>query len=183
RVHGAQVHALTTPLITDSEGRKLGKSTGGGNVWVDPEMTSPYAWYEYFLNVPDADGGRGLTLLTGLAAEDIGERGPAADVRRAARQAQRRLAQELTALVPGPEQTRQVVAASQALFGRGDLRELDAATLDAAMAEVPTGEVRLADEPTIVELLRSEEHTSELQSRENLVCRLLLEKKNRRLRE
>ena len=96
---------------------------------------------------------RCLKLLTFLDADEIGELETATNERPAARQAQRRLAQELTDLVHGPEQTRQVVAASQALFGRGDLRELDAATLDAAMAEVPTGEVRLADEPTIVELL------------------------------
>ena len=56
RVEGAGVHALTVPLVTDSEGRKFGKSTGGGNVWLDPAMTSPYAWYQYFVNVDDADG-------------------------------------------------------------------------------------------------------------------------------
>src|SRR5690606_41140130 len=53
RVDGATVHALTTPLVTDSEGRKFGKSTGGGSLWLDPEMTSPYAWYQYFVNVAD----------------------------------------------------------------------------------------------------------------------------------
>ena len=57
RVDGATVHALTTPLVTDSEGRKFGKSTGGGNIWLDPAMTSPYAWYQYFVNVADADVG------------------------------------------------------------------------------------------------------------------------------
>ncbi len=155
RTHGAQVHALTTPLITDSEGRKLGKSTGGGNVWLDPEMTSPYAWYQYFVNLPDADVVRCLKLLTLLDAEEIDELDTATRERPAARQAQRRLAQELTDLVHGPEQTRQVVAASQALFGRGELRELDAATLDAAMAEVPTGEVSSAEGPTIIDLLVS----------------------------
>ena len=57
RVEGATAHALTLPLITDSEGRKFGKSTGGGNIWLDPRMTSPYAWYQYFVNVADADVG------------------------------------------------------------------------------------------------------------------------------
>ncbi|PXY19311.1 tyrosine--tRNA ligase [Prauserella muralis] len=153
RVHGAQVHAITTPLVTDSEGRKLGKSTGGGNVWLDAEMTSPYAWYQYFVNIPDADVVTYLKLLTFLGQEEIAELETATAERPAARQAQRRLAQELTDLVHGPEQTRQVVAASQALFGRGDLAELDEPTLTAAMAEVPSGEVKLSDEPSIVELL------------------------------
>ncbi|WP_019815426.1 tyrosine--tRNA ligase [Saccharomonospora saliphila] len=153
RVHSEQVHALTTPLITDSEGHKLGKSTGGGSVWLDPEMTSPYAWYQYFVNLPDADVVRYMKLLTFLDADEIAELDTATRERPAARLGQRRLAQELTDLVHGPEQTRQVVAASQALFGRGDLRELDAATLDAAMAEVPTGEIKLRDEPSVVELL------------------------------
>jgi tyrosyl-tRNA synthetase len=153
RVHGAHVHALTTPLVTDAEGRKLGKSTGGGNIWLDPALTSPYAWYQYFLNLPDADVVRLLKLLTFLTREEVDELETATRERPAARLAQRRLAEELTDLVHGEDQTRQVVAASQALFGRGDLAGLDAATLDAAMAEVPTGEVTVADEATIVDLL------------------------------
>ncbi|NIJ11543.1 tyrosyl-tRNA synthetase [Saccharomonospora amisosensis] len=153
RVHGEQVHALTTPLITDSEGRKLGKSTGGGNVWLDPELTSPYAWYQYFVNLPDADVVECLKLLTFLDADEIAELERETSQRPSARLAQRRLAQELTDLVHGEDQTRQVVAASQALFGRGQLAELEPATLDAAMAEVPTGEVKLTDEPTIVDVL------------------------------
>ncbi|TKG65163.1 tyrosine--tRNA ligase [Prauserella endophytica] len=153
RVHGAQVHAVTTPLVTDSEGRKLGKSTGGGNVWLDPEMTTPYAWYQYFLNLPDASVVEYLKLLTFLSRDEIAELETATAERPAARLAQRRLAQELTDLVHGEEQTRQVIAASQALFGRGELGELDEPTLNAALAEIPTGEVKLAEEPTIVDLL------------------------------
>ncbi|WP_020672041.1 tyrosine--tRNA ligase [Amycolatopsis nigrescens] len=153
RVHGAHVHALTTPLVTDSEGRKIGKSTGGGSVWLDPSMTSPYAWYQYFVNLPDADVVNCLKLLTFLTRDEIAELEAATTERPAARLAQRRLAQELTDLVHGPEQTRQVIAASQALFGRGELAELDGPTLDAAMAEVPGGEVKLSDEPTVVDLL------------------------------
>ncbi|MBK1788567.1 tyrosine--tRNA ligase [Prauserella cavernicola] len=153
RTHGAQVHAVTTPLVTDSEGRKLGKSTGGGNVWLDPQMTTPYAWYQYFLNLPDASVVEYLKLLTFLGQEEIAELEAATTERPAARLAQRRLAQELTDLVHGEEQTRQVIAASQALFGRGELGELDEPTLDAALAEIPTGEVTLSDEPTIVDLL------------------------------
>ena len=153
RVEGATVHALTTPLVTDSEGRKFGKSTGGGNVWLDPSMTSPYAWYQYFLNVADADAARYLRMFTFLERAEIEELERETAERPHLRAAQRRLAAELTTLVHGPRQTDQVVAASSSLFGRGDLRELDEATLDAALAEVPSTAVRLAERPTVVDLL------------------------------
>ncbi|MBP2338047.1 tyrosine--tRNA ligase [Saccharothrix coeruleofusca] len=153
KVDGATVHALTAPLVTDAEGRKFGKSTGGGNVWLDPEMTSPYAWYQYFVNVGDADVLRYLRMFTFLPEEEIAELERQTAEAPHLRAAQKRLAQEFTDLVHGEHETRQVIAASQALFGRGELRELDPSTLDAAMAEVPTGEVRLADSPTIVDLL------------------------------
>lgn len=153
RVEGATVHALTTPLVTDSEGRKFGKSTGGGNIWLDPELTSPYAWYQYFVNIADADVGRYLRLFTFLSADEIAELEKDVAERPHLRAGQQRLAAELTTLVHGPRQTEQVVTASRALFGRADLRELDGATLDAALAEVPTATVRLADGPTIVDLL------------------------------
>ena len=150
---GAAAHALTLPLVTDSEGRKFGKSTGGGNVWLDPAMTSPYAWYQYFVNSADADVVKYLRLFTFLPQEEIDELETTTAERPQLRAAQKKLAEELTTLVHGEQQTHQVIAASQALFGRGELAELDEPTLEAAMAEVPTGEVRLSDEPTIVELL------------------------------
>ncbi len=127
RVEAAHVHALTTPLVTDSEGRKFGKSTGGGNVWLDPERTSPYAWYQYFVNVADADVLHYLRLFTFLGREEIDELGRDLEERPHLRAAQRRLADELTTLVHGEQQTRQVTTASQALFGRAELGELDAA--------------------------------------------------------
>ena len=153
RIEGATVHALTTPLVTDAEGRKFGKSTGGGNIWLDPAMTSPYAWYQYFVNVADADVGRYLRMFTFLPPEEIEQLEKDVAERPQLRAGQRRLAEELTTLVHGAHQTAQVVAASRALFGRGDLRELDGATVDAALAEVPQGAVRIADRPTIVDLL------------------------------
>ncbi len=153
RVDGATVHALTTPLVTDAEGRKFGKSTGGGNIWLDPELTSPYAWYQYFVNVADADVGTYLQLFTFLGREAIEDLQREVAERPYLRAGQRRLAEELTTLVHGQHQTDQVVAASGALFGRGELRELDAGTLDAALAEIPTTAVRLAERPTIVDLL------------------------------
>jgi len=153
RVDGAGVHALTAPLVTDADGTKFGKSTGGGNIWLDPEMTSPYAWYQHFVNVGDADVIRYLRMFTFLDQAEIAELAEETAQRPQRRAAQRRLAEEFTTLVHGASQTRQVVAASEALFGKGELSALDSATVDAAMAEVPTGEVSLNDEPTIVELL------------------------------
>ncbi|MEU5849008.1 tyrosine--tRNA ligase [Saccharopolyspora shandongensis] len=146
-------HALTLPLVTDSEGRKFGKSTGGGNVWLDPTMTTPYAWYQYFVNAADADVAKYLRLFTFLDREEIDELERSTVERPQLRAGQRKLAEELTTLVHGADQTRKVVAASQALFGKGEIAELDEATLDAAMAAVPTADARLADAPTIVDLL------------------------------
>jgi tyrosyl-tRNA synthetase len=153
KVDRASVHALTAPLVTDAEGNKFGKSTGGGRVWLDPSMTSPYSWYQYFVNVSDETALSYLRMLTFVSRDEIADLTEQTAEKPQLRAAQRRLAEEFTNLVHGEKETQQVIAASQALFGRGELRELDAATLDAAMAEVPTGEVRLADQPTIVELL------------------------------
>jgi tyrosyl-tRNA synthetase len=153
KVDGATVHALTTPLVTDSEGRKFGKSTGGGNLWLDPAMTSPYAWFQYFVNVGDAEVVPYLKMFTFLTRAEIAELEQLTAEKPQLRAAQRKLAEELTTLVHGEEQMRQVTLASQALFGRGELADLDESTLDAVMAEVPTGEVRLSDEPAIVDLL------------------------------
>lgn len=151
RIEGAHVHAMTLPLVTDSEGRKFGKSTGGGNIWLDPERTSPYAWYQHFVNVADADVIGYLKLLTLLDREEIDALATELDEKPHLRGAQRRLAAELTTLVHGAEQTRQVTTASQALFGRADLTELDARTLGSALAEVPSTEAGGGD--TIVDLL------------------------------
>ncbi|MEV7045250.1 tyrosine--tRNA ligase [Amycolatopsis sp. NPDC051061] len=153
RTDGAGAHALTAPLVTDAEGRKFGKSTGGGNLWLDPEMTSPYAWYQYFVNVGDADVVRYLRMFTFLSQEEIASLAEDTEQRPHLRAAQKRLAEEFTTLVHGEEQTRQVINASQALFGRGELGDLDERTLDAAMAEVPNGKVDPTGEATIVDLL------------------------------
>jgi len=152
RVEGASTHAMTLPLVTDSEGRKFGKSTGGGNIWLDPELTSPYAWYQYFVNVGDADVGRYLRMFTFVPREEIEALEADTAERPHLRSGQKRLAAELTTLVHGRHHTDQVIAASAALFGRGELGELDAGTLTAAMAEVPTAEVA-PDAGTIVDLL------------------------------
>ncbi|MFN8102513.1 MAG: tyrosine--tRNA ligase [Mycobacterium sp.] len=138
---GAAVHALTTPLVTDSEGKKFGKSTGGGNLWLDPAMTSPYAWYQYFINTADADVVAYLRWFTFLDAGDIAELEQATAERPHERAAQRRLAQELTTLVHGAAATTSVELASQALFGRAELSDLDEPTLAAALREAANNEV------------------------------------------
>jgi len=135
RLTGESVHLLVTPLITDAAGEKIGKSTGGGSLWLDPRMTSPYAWYQYFVNADDALVPRLLRMFTFLPHEEILELEKESAERPAARAAQRRLAEELTRLLHGDSETRQVIAASQALFGRGSLGELSADTLRAALAE------------------------------------------------
>jgi tyrosyl-tRNA synthetase len=152
RVDQARGHALTFPLVTDSAGQKLGKSTGGGNVWLDPAMTSPYALWQFLLNVDDRDAGTYLRLLTFVGREEVEALDRETAERPAARAAQRRLADELVALVHGPDEVRRVQAASAALFGGGDLAALDEATLASALAEAPAVQVQDL-EPSVVDLL------------------------------
>ncbi len=153
RVAGASVHAVTVPLVTAADGTKFGKSTGGGSLWLDPGLTSPYAWYQHFVNTADADVVRYLRWFTFLDAEELAELEQATQERPQARAAQRRLAAELTTLVHGRAQTTAVELASQALFGRGEIRELDESTLTAALAETSLVQLPVADRPTIVDLL------------------------------
>jgi len=135
RVTGESAHLIATPLITDANGQKFGKSTGGGSLWLDPEMTSPYALYQYFLNVDDSLVEGLLKTFTFLSREEIENLAKETAERPAARLGQRRLAEELTRLVHGEAETAQVIAASRALFGRGTLTDLSSSTLRAALAE------------------------------------------------
>ena len=153
RINGATVHALTVPLVTDADGNKFGKSTGGGKLWLDPEMTSPYAWYQYFINAADADVIRYLRWFTFLTQEELAELQQAVDERPHTRQAQRRLAQEMTNLVHGKDATRAVELAAQALFGRAELTELDEKTLAGALSDTTIAEIGANDPRTIVDLL------------------------------
>ncbi|MEU7428815.1 tyrosine--tRNA ligase [Streptomyces sp. NPDC048362] len=133
---GASVHALATPLMTKADGTKFGK-TEGGAVWLDPEMTTPYAFYQFWLNVDDRDVSRYLRILSFRSREELEELERQTEERPQARAAQRALAEELTTLVHGAGQTAAVIAASKALFGQGELAELDGGTLAAALSEVP----------------------------------------------
>ncbi|GHJ08840.1 tyrosine--tRNA ligase [Micromonospora humidisoli] len=146
------VQAFTTPLVTRSDGTKFGK-TEGGAVWLDPEMTSPYAFYQFWVNADDRDVTRYLRYFSFRSREELEALEKETVERPAARSAQRALAEELTTLVHGAEETRQAVAASQALFGRGSLDELAPETLRAALTEA--GLVQLAGElPDVAGLLR-----------------------------
>ncbi|OYN74882.1 tyrosine--tRNA ligase [Mycolicibacterium sphagni] len=150
---GASVHALTVPLVTAADGTKFGKSTGGGSLWLDPEMTSPYAWYQYFVNTADADVIKYLRWFTFLSAGELAELEEATTLRPHERAAQRRLAQELTTLVHGQNATEAVEHASQALFGRGELSRLDEPTLAAALRETSVAELGPGSPDGIVDLL------------------------------
>lgn len=151
--HGT-AHALTTPLITKADGTKFGK-TEGGAVWLAPDLMTPYAFYQFWVNTDDADVVGYLRTFTFRTREEIAELEAAVAERPALREAQRALAADVTTLVHGADATAKVVAASQALFGRGDLAELDEATLGAAVAELPRATVGGlgADGPLVVDLL------------------------------
>ncbi|WP_313511810.1 tyrosine--tRNA ligase [Corynebacterium variabile] len=151
RVDGEVVHGLTVPLVTDSEGRKFGKSTGGGKLWLDPEMTSPYSWYQYFLNAADADVIRYLRWFTFLGQEELDRLAVEVEERPFKREAQRTLAREMTTLVHGEDAVAKVEKAAEALFGKAELAELDEQTLASALSETEVAAV--AADATILDLL------------------------------
>ena len=140
RVTGDTVHALAIPLITRPDGTKYGK-TAGEAVWLSPELMSPYAFYQFWLNRGDAEVPGLLRVFTFRSRPEIEDLERQSREHPAARAAQRVLAQDLTVLVHGEGELRRVEAASRALFGHGDLRELDPVTLAAALAEVPRAAV------------------------------------------
>ena len=136
RVTGDQVHALATPLITRPDGTKYGK-TEGGAIWISPDLMSPYAFYQFWINRADAEVPGLLKVFTFRTRAEIEALEKDLADRPAAREAQRVLAEDVTTLVHGAGECARVIAASRALFGQGELRELDAATLEAALDEVP----------------------------------------------
>ncbi|WP_093801488.1 tyrosine--tRNA ligase [Streptomyces sp. Wb2n-11] len=137
---GAEVHALATPLMVKADGTKFGKSESGA-VWLDPEMTTPYAFYQFWLNVDDRDVSSYMRILSFKSREQLEELEKLTEERPQARAAQRALAEELTTLVHGEEQCAAVIAASKALFGQGELAGLDEATLGASLSELPHAKV------------------------------------------
>ncbi|MBW1641024.1 tyrosine--tRNA ligase [Microbacterium resistens] len=150
RVEGTSVHAIGTPLITNSDGTKFGKSEGNA-IWLDAEMCSPYRMYQFWLGTADADVIDRLKVFTFLTRAEIEEYAALVEAEPFRRAAQKRLALEVCATVHGTEATAAVIAASEALFGQGDLSTLDAATLRSALDELPNAEVAAGS--TVVEAL------------------------------
>ncbi|WP_022925533.1 tyrosine--tRNA ligase [Serinicoccus marinus] len=139
RVEGAAVQVLTTPLLTDENNMKYGKSEGNA-VWLSADMTSPWAFYQYWINVADSETPKLLRVFTDRTQEEIAGLEESARERPHLRDAQRALAADVTTLVHGQEATHQVEMASQVLFGRGDPHALDEQTLRDATAELPGAE-------------------------------------------
>ena len=140
RVEGVSVHAIGTPLITNSDGTKFGKSEGNA-IWIDADMTSPYAFYQFWLNTDDADVIERLKVFTFLTRAEIEEYERLVADEPFRRAAQKRLALEVNTIVHGADATAAAVAASEALFGQGDLSALDATTLRHALDELPNATV------------------------------------------
>ncbi|MFM2351929.1 MAG: hypothetical protein RL096_410 [Actinomycetota bacterium] len=136
KAEGASAHILATPLITNSDGKKFGKSEGNA-VWLDEEFTSPYAFYQFWLNVEDADVVDRLKVFTFLSKAEIDELAQQTADAPFLRAAQKRLALEVTSLVHSREAAEAAIAAAAAFFGQGELTDLDAATLKSALGELP----------------------------------------------
>jgi tyrosyl-tRNA synthetase len=160
RVEGATAHALSTPLITKPDGTKYGK-TEGGAIWISPDLMSPYAFYQFWLNRADEEVPGLLRVFSFRSRGEIEALELETRDKPAARIGQRALAEEMTTLVHGADETAKAVAASRALFGQGDLAELDEATLAAAVAEIPLHRVSAQDAmawnvgegPTVADLM------------------------------
>jgi tyrosyl-tRNA synthetase len=153
RSEGAKVHAFATPLITKADGTKYGK-TEGGALWLDPEMMSPYAFYQFWLNVEDEKVGELLRIFTFLSRAEIEELEARHAEKPFLRVGQKTLADHVTSLVHGPEETERIKQASAALFGGGDLTGLSPDTLAAALREAGVTRIDAGDGmPTVVDLL------------------------------
>jgi len=153
RVESGSAHALTVPLLTKADGTKFGK-TAGGSVWLDPAMTSPYAFFQYWLNSDDKDVINFLKVFSFKSRAEIEELEKSHHENPGAREAHRELARELTSLVHSSEIAERVESAARALFGQGEISELDQETLSAALAELPRTEIKQSDEmPTWADLL------------------------------
>jgi tyrosyl-tRNA synthetase len=153
KVEGGSAHAFTIPLMAKSDGSKFGK-TAGGSVWLDAEMTSPYAFYQFWINTDDADVEKYLKVFSFKDHAEIERLIETVKVNPGAREAQRDIAWELTSLVHGSDECEKVEAASKALFGQGELKELDEKTLAAALSQLPKVSINKGDViPTWVDLL------------------------------
>ena len=144
RAEGASVHALAIPLVTKADGTKYGK-TEGGAIWISADLLPPYSFYQFWLNVADAEVPGLLRVYSFRSREEIEALSAESVERPAARAGQRALAEEITTLVHGAEECGRAIVASQALFGQGDLSDVDERTLEAAKAEVPSFDLKTGD--------------------------------------
>ncbi len=153
KVEGGSAHCMTIPLMTKSDGSKFGK-TAGGSIWLDPHMTSPYAFYQFWLNSDDADIPGYLKVFSFKNREEIEALISSHQQNPGAREAHRALAQELTTLVHGAAECDGAERAAKALFGQGELSDLDERTLESALSQLPRTTVSANSEfPTWVDLL------------------------------
>ncbi|WFP15593.1 tyrosine--tRNA ligase [Citricoccus muralis] len=152
KVEGQHVHAIGTPLITNADGTKFGKSEGNA-IWLNPEMCSPYTFYQFWLNTADADVADRLKVFTFLTRDEIAEYQQKVETEPFRREAQRRLAWEVTSLVHGEEQTQKVIDASAAIFGGGELEGIDEDTLTAVGTELNHVVLPATDDHSIIDLL------------------------------
>jgi tyrosyl-tRNA synthetase len=153
KVEGGSAHALTIPLLAKSDGSKFGK-TAGGAVWLDPEMTSPYEFFQYWLNSDDADMPKFLKVFSMKDRAEIERLIESVEVNPGAREAHRELAREVTLLIHGQKAAEMAEAAGKALFGQAELSDLDLATLDAALSQLPSVKIGKNEPiPTWVDLL------------------------------
>jgi tyrosyl-tRNA synthetase len=153
KVEGGTAHALTVPLLTKSDGSKFGK-TASGAIWLDPQMTSPYEFFQFWLNCDDADMPKLLKVFSMKEHSEIEALIEMVQKDPGARAAHRELAREMTTFIHGKKACDMAESAAKALFGQGDISELDLATLDAALSQLPRVEIaRNADIPAWVDLL------------------------------
>jgi tyrosyl-tRNA synthetase len=150
RTEGGDAHALTFPLVMNASGTKFGK-TESGNVWLDPERTSPYQFYQFWINVDDRDVGRYLRYFTLLSREEVESFERAVEERPESRAAQQALAGDVTTRVHGADAARVAQDVSRLLFGKGDPAALSSEALDALSREVPFAET--SESPSVVDAL------------------------------
>ena len=153
KVEGGAAHALTVPLLAKADGSKFGK-TAGGSIWLDPQMTSAYEFFQYWLNSDDADMPKLLKVFSMKSRIEIERLIETVKTNPGAREAHRELARELTTMIHGEQMAQKVELAAKALFGHSDISELDLATLDSALAQLPRTQIAKGEPlPTWVDLL------------------------------
>ena len=153
KVEGGAAHALTIPLLAKSDGTKFGK-TASGAIWLDSTMTSAYEFFQFWLNSDDADMPKLLKVFSMKDRKEIERLIETVNTNPGAREAHRELAREMTTLIHGADMAKKVEEAAKALFGQGEISELDLATLDSALSQLPKTQVKKGDPfPTWVDLL------------------------------